>query len=1504
MKDSIFRYCAFLAMLSLLFGASARAATPVPLVIQNAPANSWIKLNTNHFSDAWAPDGLTPNNTKGVIEAWSSFAWDSMRGNIILWGGGHANYIGNEVYLWNSASGEWGRGSLPTRVVADPYVASRYETVDGPLHTPISMHTYDGNIYLPHIDRFLTFGGPAYNVGGPSLYDSGTLRPTGPYLWDPAKADPWKVGGVNGSHILTSSYPADSVLGGNMWQNRDSYPQGIPPGSDRLFGTNFSAYADENGQDVLYLSGGRSLWRYLINDLNDPSQDQYQLVGINDAGGHPHGSGTYDPTRRLWVELRGSDLQYYDLSGALPAIVRIFNNRIVYDSPADEGSFNFGSLVWPVLGDRYGIEYDAARDRYLLWEGINEIWELKAPADLANGNWVIKRLTPGSTGGIYPDRIAEQVLVDNNYNQYAFRGSAGKWKYIPEWDVFIGLYHPVQGDVWAYKPATAGLDCAAVLTPSGASVPGAGSIGSIAVQLPAGCAWTANSNDTWLTLTDGVSGNGSGNVSYSASVNNGPPRIGTLTIANTTFQVNQATDCIYLVSPSSIQLDPTAQSGSIEVTTSGTCQWTATSIVPWLTITSGTSGSGSGTIGFTVTANAGGERTVTLNVSNQIVVVTQAAGSQTTPPSTNVALQANGGVATASSQNAYPGYVVTAVNNGDRKGANCNTGGCWVDGTAGVWPDWVQVTFSGLQTIDRVEVFTLQDYWTAPVEPTAAMTFASYGVVSFEVQYWTGAAWATVPNGVVTGNNKVWRTITFPALTTDRIRVWITNALYNNSRITEIEAWTTDSAPANMAPTVSMTSPTNGASYTAPASVTLMAAAADSDGSVAKVEFYAGAIKLGEALSAPYTLTWSGVAAGSYSLTAVVTDNLGATATSTPVSIIVNATGNALPTVSMTSPTNGASYTAPASVTLMAAAADSDGSVAKVEFYAGAIKLGEALSAPYTLTWSGVAAGSYSLTAVVTDNLGATATSTPVSITVTGGSGSSINVALQANGGVATASSQNAYPGYVVTAVNNGDRKGANCNTGGCWVDGTAGVWPDWVQVTFSGLQTIDRVEVFTLQDYWTAPVEPTAAMTFASYGVVSFEVQYWTGAAWATVPNGVVTGNNKVWRTITFPALTTDRIRVWITNALYNNSRITEIEAWTTDSAPANMAPTVSMTSPTNGASYTAPASVTLMAAAADSDGSVAKVEFYAGAIKLGEALSAPYTLTWSGVAAGSYSLTAVVTDNLGATATSTPVSIIVNATGNALPTVSMTSPTNGASYTAPASVTLMAAAADSDGSVAKVEFYAGAIKLGEALSAPYTLTWSGVAAGSYSLTAVVTDNLGATATSTPVSITVTGGSGSSINVALQANGGVATASSQNAYPGYVVTAVNNGDRKGANCNTGGCWVDGTAGVWPDWVQVTFSGLQTIDRVEVFTLQDYWTAPVEPTAAMTFASYGVVSFEVQYWTGAAWATVPNGVVTGNNKVWRTITFPALTTDRIRVWITNALYNNSRITEIEAWSAE
>ncbi|TWI90920.1 glycosyl hydrolase family 18 protein [Chitinophaga japonensis] len=252
----------------------------------------------------------------------------------------------------------------------------------------------------------------------------------------------------------------------------------------------------------------------------------------------------------------------------------------------------------------------------------------------------------------------------------------------------------------------------------------------------------------------------------------------------------------------------------------------------------------------------------------------------------------------------------------------------------------------------------------------------------------------------------------------------------------------------NQAPSVTITSPAANASFTAPATVNITAAAADADGSVTKVEFYNGATRLGEDNASPFTYSWTNVAAGNYTLSARATDNAGAVTTSATVAIVVNGTGggscngipawsasavyvngdqavyngklytakwwtqneqpdinsgdarpwayvrdcsggggNNAPVVNITSPANNATFTAPASISIQAAATDSDGSITKVEFFNGSAKLGETASAPYSFTWANVAAGTYTLTAKATDNANGATTSAAVTIVVSTGGG-------------------------------------------------------------------------------------------------------------------------------------------------------------------------------------------------------------------------------------------------------------------------------------------------------------------------------------------------------------------------------------------------------------------------------------------------------------------------------------------------------------------------------------
>jgi hypothetical protein len=98
----------------------------------------------------------------------------------------------------------------------------------------------------------------------------------------------------------------------------------------------------------------------------------------------------------------------------------------------------------------------------------------------------------------------------------------------------------------------------------------------------------------------------------------------------------------------------------------------------------------------------------------------------------------------------------------------------------------------------------------------------------------------------------------------------------------------------------------------------------------------------------------------------------------------IGGTQNHPPVVAMTSPAANAAFTAPATVVLGAAATDADGTVEKVAFYTGSTLIGTVTTAPFVLTCSNVAAGTYTVVAVATDNFGATTTSAPVQVTVNG----------------------------------------------------------------------------------------------------------------------------------------------------------------------------------------------------------------------------------------------------------------------------------------------------------------------------------------------------------------------------------------------------------------------------------------------------------------------------------------------------------------------------------------
>ncbi len=170
----------------------------------------------------------------------------------------------------------------------------------------------------------------------------------------------------------------------------------------------------------------------------------------------------------------------------------------------------------------------------------------------------------------------------------------------------------------------------------------------------------------------------------------------------------------------------------------------------------------------------------------------------------------------------------------------------------------------------------------------------------------------------------------------------------------------------NRPPEISITSPSSNTLYQSPASIIITASAIDPDGTISDVKFFNGATLLSTDTVAPYAHTWSGVAAGDYTVRAVATDDAGVAVTSAPVAIAVNAQ----PVVSLTSPTNGSVFVQGATISVAATASDTDGSISQVAFYDGASLLNTDSSSPFGFTWTNAAVGSHAISAVASDDRG------------------------------------------------------------------------------------------------------------------------------------------------------------------------------------------------------------------------------------------------------------------------------------------------------------------------------------------------------------------------------------------------------------------------------------------------------------------------------------------------------------------------------------------------------
>jgi hypothetical protein len=363
------------------------------------------------------------------------------------------------------------------------------------------------------------------------------------------------------------------------------------------------------------------------------------------------------------------------------------------------------------------------------------------------------------------------------------------------------------------------------------------------------------------------------------------------------------------------------------------------------------------------------------------------------------------------------------------------------------------------------------------------------------------------------------------------------------------------------------------------------------------------------------------------------------------------------PAVTITSPTNGQAFTNVPSIVVSANATSQMGTVTNVEFYteSGAL-IGRDTSAPYSVVWNNPPLGSTNIYAYAWDSAGLIGGSpfTTVHFRPFGYAVSTL---------IAT--------GSVWRYLDNGTDQGENWRALG---------FDDAAWKTGRGeLGYGDNDEATVIEDNPTPGYSnPATDRYITTYFRHTFQV-----ASPQNVQNLVVNvrrddgavvylNGTEVFRTgmpggtvnyLTLANNANDEVSFFsgsVNPALLNNGAnvlAVEIHQSSADSSDvsfelrldaeivdANQAPSVTITNPANGALFQPGATITINASAIDNDGTVTNVAFYAGLTKLGDDTSAPFSFTWNGVPQGNYTLTAVATDNSGASRTSPGVDITVN--------------------------------------------------------------------------------------------------------------------------------------------------------------------------------------------------------------------------------------------------------------------
>jgi hypothetical protein len=512
--------------------------------IEELQPGHWYEVPNSNLRDV-AASPSPGGGVHKVMQAWSGAAYDTNRERLIVWGGGHSDYAGNEIYVFDTGTLRWQRLNEPSSNVSgtnEPFYP------DG---LPRSRHTYNYIEYLPNIDRFVSFGGSGpYPVGGGTFTRIVSEFNFDSLTWSHDRAQVPRASGTGTGNLISSIATYDSVTG-NVWQH-----------SMGASGNQLSQYNP-------------------VTDTWTVHASKYVRI---------YSTPAIDTNRHQLVIVGNDQILAWDLNAPDAAPI----------TPVTSGDNTMEAAIAP------GFQYDPVSDKLVAWDGGADVylldpatwvWTKISPA--TTNTVVPTSKEPNGTYGRFRYIPSKNVFIAVNRtseNVYLFRLTSGTGASIPMLNLSASPTSITAGDSstlsWSSTNTTS---CTATDAWSGTKATSGMQRVSPASTSTYTLTCTGAGGSASRSVTVTVTTNAAPTVSLSAS----PASITSGSSSTLTWSSANATSCT--ASGSSAFTGTKATSGSQGVSPASTTTYTLSC--------TGSSGSASNSATVTVTAASGGGAT-------------------------------------------------------------------------------------------------------------------------------------------------------------------------------------------------------------------------------------------------------------------------------------------------------------------------------------------------------------------------------------------------------------------------------------------------------------------------------------------------------------------------------------------------------------------------------------------------------------------------------------------------------------------------------------------------------------------------------------------------------------------------------------------------------------------------------------------------------------------------------------------------------------------------------